>query len=81
MFQKIISNKGFWQSVASLGIAFSIIFVIIKWALESFKMSYFSTLHNPVSFVVGLLVGGFLYGFIVTYGKFRGKFKEDENRN
>ena len=81
MFKKIISTNGFWQSVVSLGIAFSIIFVIIKWALESFSMSYFSNIQNPVSFISGLLVGGFLYGFIVTFGKFRGKLKKEEERN
>jgi len=81
MFKRIISTKGFWLSVASLGIAFSIIFVIIKWGLESFNGSYFSTMQNPTSFVTGLLVGGFVYGFIVSYGKFRGKLKKDAERN
>jgi len=81
MFKRIISTNGFWKSVISLGVAFSIIFVIIKWGLESFNSSYFSTMEKPTSFIVGLLAGGFVYGFIVTYGKFRGKLKKDEERN
>ena len=78
MFQKIISTKGFWKSVMSLGIVFAFLFVIVKWAIEGFKISYFSSLQNPVFFVLGLVVGGFIYGFFVTYGKFRGKLKKDE---
>jgi len=80
MFQKVISTKGFWKSVMSLGIAFALLFVIVKWAIEGFKMAYFSSLQNPVLFVVGLIVGGFIYGFFVTFGKFRGKLKKDEAR-
>ena len=81
MFQKIISTKGFWRSVISLGIAFAFLFVIVKWAIEGFKSSYFSSLQNPISFVLGLVVGGLVYGFLVTYGKFRGKLKQDERKN
>jgi len=81
MFQKIISTEGFWKSVISLGIAFALLFVIVKWAIEGFKLSYFSSLENPGLFVTGLTVGGLVYGFFVTYGKFRGKYKRDEHRN
>lgn len=80
MFQKVISTKGFWQSVVSLGIAFILLFVIVKWAIEGFKIEYFSSIQNPILFVMGLLVGGFIYGFFVTFGKFRGKIKKDEGR-
>jgi len=81
MFQKIISAEGFWKSVISLGIAFALIFVIFKWGIEGFKASYFSSIQSPVTFVLALIVGGFIYGFLVTFGKFRGKFKKDEERN
>ncbi len=80
MFQKIISTQGFWKSVISLGIAFALLFVIVKWAIEGFKMDYFTSLQNPILFVLGLMVGGLVYGFFVTYGKFRGKLKKDEER-
>ncbi len=75
MFQKVINTKGFWQSVLSLGIAFCVIFVLIKWAIERFSVSFFKEMENPMLFFVGLVVGGFLYGFIVTFGKFKTKLK------
>ncbi len=81
MFQKIISTKGFWKSVISLGAAFALLFVIFKWGIEGFKVSYFSSFKSPTAFFLGLIVGGFIYGFLVTYGKFRGKLKKDEERN
>jgi len=80
MFQKIISTQGFWKSVLSLGIAFALLFVLAKWAIEGFKMDYFTSLQNPFLFALGLLVGGFVYGFFVAYGKFRGKLKKDQER-
>ncbi len=80
MFQKVINTPGFWKSVFSLGIAFSLLFVIIKWAIEGFKMEYFTSITNPFSLVVGLLVGGFIYGFLVTFGKFRAKIKKEEQK-
>tara|TARA_R110000787_G_scaffold96415_5_gene199783 strand:- start:1924 stop:2169 length:246 start_codon:yes stop_codon:yes gene_type:complete len=80
MFQKVISKPGFWRSVFSLGFAFSLIFVIIKWAIEGFNMEYFNAIINPFSFVLGLLAGGFIYGFLVTFGKFRAKLKKEEQK-
>ena len=81
MFQKIIKTQGFWRSVVSLGIAFALLFVIIKWAIEGFKLSYFSTIQNPEFYILGLIIGGLVYGFLVTYGKFRGKLKKDQYKN
>jgi hypothetical protein len=80
MFQKVISTPGFWRSAFSLGIAFAYIFVIIKWAIEGFNMEYFNSIINPFSFVISLLVGGFIYGFLVTFGKFRAKLKKEEQK-
>ncbi|MDG2052392.1 MAG: hypothetical protein P8J69_01255 [Flavobacteriaceae bacterium] len=80
MFQKVISTPGFWRSAFSLGIAFASIFVIIKWAIEGFNMEYFNSIINPFSFVISLLVGGFTYGFFVTFGKFRAKLKKEEQK-
>ena len=80
MFQKVISTPGFWSSAFSLGIAFASIFVIIKWAIEGFNMEYFNSIINTFSFVISLLVGGFIYGFLVTFGKFRAKLKKEEQK-
>lgn len=73
MFKKVISTPGFWRSVLSLGIVFSFLFVIVKWAIEGFKISFFHAISNPYLFVLGLFIGGFIYGFLVTFGKFRAK--------
>jgi len=78
MFSKVISTQGFWKSVFSLGIAFVLLFVIVKWAIEGFKMEYFTAIQNPGMTVLGLMLSGFIYGFLVTFGKFRAKMKKDE---
>lgn len=78
MFNKVISMPGFWRSVLSIGLAFALLFVIVKWAIEGFKIAYFTGIQNPMVFVFGLCISGFIYGFLVTFGKYRGKLKKDE---
>jgi hypothetical protein len=77
MFKKIINTKGFWRSVFSLALSFAILFALIKWAIEGFELAYFTD-RNPWMFILTLLVAGFIYGFFVTFGKFRAKLKEKE---
>ena len=79
MFKKVINTKGFWKSVISLAVSFAILFALIKWAIEGFDMAYF-TERNPLVFMFTLLGAGFVYGFFVTFGKFRAKIKEKEQR-
>lgn len=79
MFKKVINTKGFWKSVFALALAFAVLFALIKWAIEGFALAYF-TEKNPVGFVLTLLSAGFIYGFFVTFGKFRSKIKENESR-
>ena len=81
MFKKVISTPGFWKSVFSLGLAFIILFVAVKWAIEGFDTAYFISFKNPLIIVLGLVLGGFIYGFFAAFGKFRGKIKKDEQRN
>jgi len=81
MFKKVTSTPGFWKSVFSLGIAFALLFVCIKWAIEGFSLDYFSSIQNPGATVLGLIVGGFVYGFFAAFGKFRGKIKKEEQEN
>ena len=78
MIKKVISTTGFWRSVFSLGIVFSFLFVIVKWAIEGFKIEFFSAITNPYLFVFGLFLGSFIYGFLVTFGKFRAKILKTE---
>ncbi|WP_271424064.1 hypothetical protein [Aequorivita sinensis] len=79
MFKKVINTKGFWKSVISLAVSFAILFALIKWAIEGFDMAYF-TERNPLVFMLTLLGAGFVYGFFVTFGKFRAKIKEKEQK-
>ncbi len=81
MFKKVTSTPGFWKSVFSLGIAFVILFVLIKWAIEGFDTAYFSSFENPLLVGLGLVFGGFIYGFFAAFGKFRGKIKKEEQKN
>ncbi len=78
MFKKVINTKGFWKSVFSLAIAFAFLFAIIKWAIDGFSLTYF-TERNPWWFFLTLFMAGFVYGFFVTFGKFRAKLKENNS--
>ena len=79
MFKKVINHKGFWKGVFSVGTAFSLLFLLVKWAISRFNASFFSEMQNPVFFFLGIVVAGFVYGFLVTYGKFYKEIKQHEN--
>ena len=79
MFKRVITTKGFWRSVFALAAAFAILFTVVKWALEGFKMSYFTD-KNPLIHFLLLIAAGMVYGFFVSFGKFRRKIKESESR-
>lgn len=79
MFKEIISHKGFWRSVISLAIAFVLLFVLVKWAIEGFKMEFF-TIQDPWLLILGSCVAGLVYGFFVTYGKFRARLKKKNQK-
>ena len=77
MFKRVLNTKGFWKSVFSLGLAFVLLFIIIKWAIEGFKMSFLSE-KDPLLFIGGTAIAGFIYGFFVSFGKFRSKLKNKD---
>lgn len=78
MFKKVINTNGFWKSVFSLAVAFALLFTLIKWAIEGFEIAYF-TERDPVMFILTLFLAGFVYGFFVTFGKFRTKLKQNDS--
>lgn len=78
MFKKVLNHNGFWKSVVSLALAFALVFTLIKWAIEGFDWAFF-TENNPLKFFIGVLLSGFIYGFFVTFGKFRAKIKKKES--
>ena len=75
MFKKIINYKGFWRSVIVLGVSFVVLFVLIKWAFDGFSATFFSE-RNPYLLIGGSLAAGLVYGFFVSYGKFKNKLKK-----
>ncbi|MRT16671.1 hypothetical protein F3C99_06840 [Vitellibacter sp. q18] len=79
MFKRVINTKGFWKSVISLALAFALLFAIIKWAIDGFNLAFFAE-RNPYVFVLTLLLAGFVYGFFVTFGKFRAKLKQNDRQ-
>lgn len=76
MFLKIINHKGFWKSVAVNSLLFGIVFTIIKWIMSGLVAHFFS-----IPFFIGIIIGSSIYGFLMTYGKFWGKLKNDEYKN
>lgn len=79
MFKKVINHKGFWKSVAVLSVSYLIILILIQWLATGFAQEFFKrfTLLNIFLF----MLGGFIVGFSVTYGKFWGKLKQEEYKN
>jgi hypothetical protein len=83
MFQRVISAKGFWRSVISLAIGFIFIYNIIdvwfgydfNWAL--YAENRFAADHL-LRFFVANIMSGFVYGFVVTFLKFRGNIKKND---
>lgn len=86
-FKKVISTPGFWKSVFFLGLMFAIIYDVLDlffsfgFDFETYVNVYFSSTQNIIRFLMANVVGGFIYGFIVTYFKFKNKLKEIEKEN
>ena len=78
MFKQVIHYKGFWKSVVSLTLAFAVVFFFVQWAFVGFSAGF---LNVSLRTVFALVLGGFVYGFSMTYGKFWGKLKEKANKN
>ena len=79
MFKKVTSHKGFWKSVATLTLALCCCVLFDTMGLLlGFSAGF---LNVSLRTVVALLLGGFVYGFSMTYGKFWGKLKEKATKN
>jgi len=79
MFKKVISTPGFWKSVFSLSFAFALLFLVVKWAIEGFSFA-FITERNPLLFFILLVGASIIYGFFVTFGKFKSKIKGQQSK-
>ena len=78
MFKRIINHKGFWRSVATLTLAFAIVFFFVQWAFVGFSSGF---LNVSLRTVAALVFGGGIYGFLMTSGKFWGKLKQLDHKN
>lgn len=84
MLNKIVHTQGFLKSVLYLAIAFIIVYNLVD---IGFKFNFDVALYieerfakdNLLRFFVANIGSGFVYGFIISYFKFRGKVKNNEN--
>ncbi len=83
-FKKVVGAKGFWKSVAGMGISFIVVYHIITmlFTFGGFDFNGYFDLNLSserwIRFVFGSLLSGFLYGFIITFGQFSIKQKKEE---
>jgi|TARA_R110000751_G_scaffold185300_2_gene291728 membrane protein YdbS with pleckstrin-like domain len=75
MFKRVISHQGFWKSVVVLSLVYAIIMYVIQWGLAGRWSEFFSA--KAVVLLI-FIFGSFLVGFLVTYGKFWRKLKEQD---
>jgi len=79
MFQRIIKYQGFWKSVLFLTLMYLLIILVLQWIFTGFSSEFVSTLLQS-SKVWMLPIAGFIAGFMVSYGKFWGKLKREDQR-
>ncbi len=83
MFSKIISTPGFWKSVFGLAIVFVIIYNIVDLGIGfSFDIGAYAAdrfaSSNLLRFFTANIGSGIVYGFVVTFFKFRSKIKQNQ---
>lgn len=81
--KEMISKKAFWKSVLLLGLGFLIVYDIVSMLFE-YGGFYFKTYFTERTedgklfrFIAGQFLAAFVYGFIISFGQFRGKNKKD----
>lgn len=83
MFSKILHTKGFFKSVLYLSLAFIVIYnladIFIKFDFDfSLYLKERFAKDNLLRFFVANIGSGFVYGFIVSFFKFRDKVQKQE---
>jgi len=79
MFQRITKYQGFWKSVLFLTLMYLLIILVLQWFFTGFSTEFISTLLQSNK-VWMLPIAGFIAGFMVSYGKFWGKLKREDQR-
>ncbi len=82
MFTKIVTTKGFGKSVLVLSLAFIVIYNLVDVGMKyEFDFSLYVedrfAKENLLRFFSANIGSGFVYGFIVSFFKFRGKVKNE----
>lgn len=83
-FKKTVQTKGFWKSVVGMGIAFIVVYHIINmlFIFGGFRFGEYLEVNLSedkwMRFILGSLLSGLLYGFIITFGQFSIKQKKEE---
>lgn len=79
MFQRIINYPGFWKSVLFLTFMYLLIILVVQWFMMGFSSEFITVLLQSNK-VWMLPFAGFIAGFMVSYGKFWGKLKREDQR-
>ncbi len=84
MFTNIISAKGFWVDVVKLAAIFILIYNVVDiWLNYSFDLALYAETKfqtdKLLKFFVANILSGFVYGFVVSFFKFRKRFKNRSN--
>ena len=84
MFTNIISAKGFWVDVVKLAAIFILIYNVVDiWLNYSFDLALYAETKfqtdKLLRFFVANILSGFVYGFVVSFFKFRKRFKNGSN--
>ena len=77
MFKRVVSHKGFWKSAVILGFVYMMVLGLIQWAILGFSTELLFV-QGLFYFIGALLIAGFICGFMVSYGKFWGKLKQED---
>lgn len=81
MFSKVICHKGFWASVVFLSLMFIIIYNIADWGMvfdfdfQAYTKERFAS-ENLLRFLFANILSGLVYGFIISFFKFRARIKK-----
>ncbi len=84
MFTKVICHVGFWKSVTFLSIMFILIYNLVDWGL-AFDFNFQAFIENRfdpdklLKFIFANILSGFVYGFIISFFKFRKKIKSQDS--
>ena len=85
-FKSIVSQKSFWKSVILLGVSFLIIYNFVSMLFEygGFEVTTFFRERTEdgklFRFILGQVFAAFAYGFIIAFGQFKMKEKENSRK-